>query len=333
MSSGIGGYYAMRVPGVADPLPDAVFTTAGVDGVCLRYDWRDLEPTQGAFDWTAFDHDVGRALTAGKKFSIGVHTGGLSPAWVYAAGSGVRSISYSASPRGRGGCNDYVAPVPYDAGYAPAYLALLSALSGHLASLGAAPVMVKVTPFNNATEELHLPSSPFEVGSCQSDAQSLWLALGYRPSLVLAAFQTIYDGMAAIFPGVTFSFNTIQSNSFPGIDENGNKVKRSNETAESVIGYALSRTPGLVGVEPTALSNVASPDRLARWAWHRGALVGWETNDHGGEHSAGCPDIGCDAAGYTVLVQRGIATGARFIEIWPADAIAFSDVLVANPLP
>ena len=328
----IGGYYVMRVPGVADPLPWKVFTRPGVDGVNLRYYWRDLEPSQGKFHWRDLDHDLARTLAAGKKFSIGVHSGGFSPSWLYAGGTGIRPIAYSATPRA-GGCNDFVAPVPYDPPYAVAYTAMLAKVKAHLESLGALDslTMVKVTPFNSASEELHLPSSPYERGSCQSDAQSAWLMLGYRPSLVLAAFKTVYDGMTAIFPGVVFSFNTIQGDSFPGISEDGQKVRRNDDMAEAIIGYALAKTPGRVAVEATALSSVPSSPKLVLWAKSHGAIQGWETNDHGGRHSAGCPDRGCHVIGYTRLLQNGIASGAPYIEVWPHDAINFSSTLFANP--
>jgi hypothetical protein len=335
-ATSINGYYAIRVTGVADPLPKEVFKKPGIDGIYLRYYWRDLEPSQGKFHWNDLNHDLARTLAAGKKFSIGIHTGGYSPSWLYAPGTGIRSIAWSEAPHGgTTGCTNYTAPVPYDVPYASAYIAMLSALNDHLAARNALPslTMVKVTPFNDSSEELHLPSSPYKPGSCQSDAQSAWLALGYRPSLVMAAFKKIYKQMAVIFPDTVFSFNTIQNNSFPGISKDGQKVERSNDMAEAIIGHALSKTPGRVAVEATNLSNVPSKPRLVLWAKDRGAIQGWESNEHGGRHRAGCPDSTCRVRGYRQLVQFGISTGAPYIEIWPNDAISFPKRLVKYPLP
>ena len=330
----IGGYYAIRIPGAKDPLPDRVFSNPGVDGVYLRYYWRDLEPSPGKFRWQDLDYDLARTLAAGEKFSIGIHTGGYSPSWLYAKGTGIRSIAWS-EMHGRGtSCTDYTGPVPYDAPYADRYVELLRAVKKHLVGARAYDLlaMVKVTPFNDFTEELHLPSTPYKPGSCESDAQSAWLALGYRPSLVLTAFKNIYRPMANIFPTAVFSFNIIPFDSFPGISEDGQKVKRTNDMAKAIIGYALQKTPGRVTVEGTALSNVQSTPQLVQWAVDQGAIQGWQSNEHQLLHRAGCPDRLCDSIGYAQLVQNGISSGAPYIEVWPRDARRFSTTLVENPI-
>ena len=330
----IGGYYVVRITGVADPLPNRVFKNPGVDGVYLRYYWRDVEPSQGKFDWKDLNYDLARALAAGKKFSIGIHAGGYSPSWLYANGTGIRSIAWSESHGRSTGCTDYTAPVPYDTPYAPAYTKMLRALHNHLVARNALPslTMVKVTPFNDFTQELHLPSNPYKQGSCESDAQSAWLALGYRPSLVLTAFKTIYKQMAAIFPAAVFSFNIIPFDSFPGISEDGQKVRRTNDMAEAIIGYALQKTPGRVTVEGTALSNVQSSPQLVLWAVGQRAIQGWQSNERARLHRAGCPESLCDSTGYAQLVQNGISSGAPYIEVWPRDARRFSRTLVENPI-
>ena len=330
----IGGYYAMRVAGSVNSLPNSVFNKPAIAGVYLRYYWRELEPAQGKFHWKALDYDLERTLAAGKKFSIGIHAGGFAPSWLYATGTGIRSIAWSEATHGRGvGCSDYTAPVPYDAPYAPAYTAMIAALHEHLAARNALSslTMVKVTPFNDFTEELHLPSSPYKPRSCESDAQSAWLALGYRPSRVLAAFKKIYEPMAHIFSTAVLSFNTIQGNSFPGISEDGKKVRRTNDLAEAIIGYALRKTPGRVTVEDTALSNVQSSPKLVLWAVDHGAIQGWESNVHA-ELRAGCPERRCDSVGFTKLLRNGISSGAPYIELWPRDATGFSRTLMKNPI-
>ena len=330
----VGGYYAMRVAGSTNSLPDRVFNEPAIAGIYLRYYWRELERSQGKFRWKDLDYDLDRVLAAGKKFSIGIHAGAFAPSWLYATGTGIRSIAWSEATHGRGvGCSDYTAPVPYDAPYAPAYIAMITALHDHLAARNALPLlaMVKVTPFNDFTEELHLPSSPYKPRSCESDAQSAWLALGYRPSLVLAAFKEIYLPMADLFPTAVLSFNTIQGNSFPGISEDGQKVRRTNDLAEHIIGYALRKTPGRLTVEDTALSNVQSSPKLVLWAVSQGAIQGWQTNVHA-LLRAGCPNRACDSIGFAKLVRNGISSGAPYIELWPRDATGFSRTLMKNPI-
>src|SRR5690348_426377 len=71
----IGGYYAMRVAGSDNSLPDKIFNEPAIAGIYLRYYWRELERSPGTFHWKNLDYDLDRVLAAGKKFSIGIHAG------------------------------------------------------------------------------------------------------------------------------------------------------------------------------------------------------------------------------------------------------------------
>src|SRR4029077_4152656 len=51
----------------------------------LRYGWMDLEPTEGAFNWTYLDSEVARVAAAGKQVLLRIGTMSGRPAWVTTA--------------------------------------------------------------------------------------------------------------------------------------------------------------------------------------------------------------------------------------------------------
>ena len=64
---------------------DAALDNPDVIGMSLRYGWSDLEPTEGAFNWSFLDSEVARAAAAGKQVLLRIGTMSGRPAWVTTA--------------------------------------------------------------------------------------------------------------------------------------------------------------------------------------------------------------------------------------------------------
>ena len=61
----------------------AVLNHAAVRGVLVRAAWKDVEPTEGNFNFTSMDIQINNLKAKGKKFSIAVNAGGVgSPDWL-----------------------------------------------------------------------------------------------------------------------------------------------------------------------------------------------------------------------------------------------------------
>ena len=52
-------------------------------GALIRLFWKDIEPTEGVFNFTALDNQINSVKAAGKKYSLGILAGGIgSPDWL-----------------------------------------------------------------------------------------------------------------------------------------------------------------------------------------------------------------------------------------------------------
>src|SRR5260370_38340765 len=60
----------------------AVLTNPEVDEISLRQNWSDLEPTEGAFDWTYLDSAVAESAAAEKGVLLRINTHAGKQAWV-----------------------------------------------------------------------------------------------------------------------------------------------------------------------------------------------------------------------------------------------------------
>src|SRR6266513_1925858 len=66
------GVFSLSPAGVA--FQDTVLSNPSVDGVGIRQDWRDLEPTEGVYNWDFLDSQVARVAAAGKKVLLRINT-------------------------------------------------------------------------------------------------------------------------------------------------------------------------------------------------------------------------------------------------------------------
>jgi len=67
----------------ANFLETPVFARKDISGMTAYFAWRDLEPEEGIYDFSAIDHLVSKAGARGKKLNIGIYPGSFSPPWIY----------------------------------------------------------------------------------------------------------------------------------------------------------------------------------------------------------------------------------------------------------
>lgn len=61
----------------------SVLTHAETRGVLVRAYWKDIEATEGSFNFTAIDNQINSIKSKGKKYSLGILAGGIgSPDWL-----------------------------------------------------------------------------------------------------------------------------------------------------------------------------------------------------------------------------------------------------------
>lgn len=310
-------------------LPSAQsIASPATQGVFVRVQWSSLEPERGRFDWRLIDPIVKQAVAANKKISIGLFAASRSPEWL--ASAGVQTASFKTKERG---CTAITLPIPWDAKYIDAYLAAMGAIKDRLKLLGALDrvTIVKVSGIARSTLEMRLP-----VASRCGDNLPLWQSLGYRPSKLIGAWSQMAAGLDTLYPGRLLSVAILQGEGFPNIDDRGRTVSRSqSDMTGAIIALCIRRYGRRCAVQWNALKlNGALSDRVFDAA-RAGATIGWQTNLFEGARGAGCQPgredatILCTPQTYQALLDRGVKTGATFIEVWDPDVQRFPTSLAA----
>ncbi len=328
----------------------------GMDGIVVVIGWNAIEPSMGQFDWSLLDPWMSLAVTAGKKIDLAILAGNSIPSWLYLSppnGPGAHQLTFTISPHGgaTGQCQSTILPPPWDAAFLARWDAMLAALSAHLKAAGTynAVTLVKLTGVNRTTEEFRLPSeSAQSTGlACVSDAPTFWQQAGYRPSLLLNAWDQITGSFLKTFPDKSFSVAIIPTNAFPPINESGAIVKNNPPDQNTpLLTQSSQKFPGRLVVQFDFLmpGEAASP-AVIQAAQTLGALAAFQTNEYLGQSGQGaaCSEpvtspTPCTLSTYLALLQTGIyplgqsnPLRAQYIEVFHANATAFpGDILQAH---
>ena len=121
---------------------EPVLANPNVDGISIRQDWKDLEPAEGAYDWTFLDSEVGRAAAAGKQVLLRINTQANKPAWVTSAvtDAGGTFVTFESD-----GIQTTI-PVFWDPTFLAKKKAMIAALGAHFAAMLRSRLSARVLP-------------------------------------------------------------------------------------------------------------------------------------------------------------------------------------------
>lgn len=330
-----------------------------IDGAAISIEWDALEPRENTYDWSAFDQIVSNSIQHGKKIALALVAGMDTPEWVYAGGVKRLRFTYNKSNRSTV-CTVISQPALWQPRFIDAYLHTLADIAHHLKLLnsGAAPQgsaydslrIVKLSGINLTTEEIRIDAHP-PGGRCnEPDTAMAWAQAGYRPALVLQAFDTIARQTARLFPNLTYAMAIIHKDAFPPIRQDGEvdepavrtppvpdpmTLRLMNTAAQALGSHLLIQWNALAQFRNAQGRDVLPEEVLQA---HRDATqIGWQLNDFMGPlGGSGCIYIPFQIApcrterDFQAILENGMRTGARYFEIQPPDAAPGSAHLPAG---
>jgi uncharacterized protein (TIGR03437 family) len=257
-------------------------------------------------------------------------------------------LSFSYAPHDAlKGCFSETIAAPWDPAFLAQWDAYVAAVAAHLKSTGvySAVSIVHLTGINYDSGELHLASQTAQSSglSCVSDAIATWQNAGYRPSLLLKAWDALTSSFKKSFPDKYFSVAIIAStHPFPQIAEDGTIINFTNGAALSVtqnlplLTLASQKFAGRMIIQnDTLYPGVTVPSQTVQSSQTLGTLVAFQTNlDFGPDGGASCgPSIQqtavCTDATFLSELETGIypmgksnPLRAQYIEVFGANVDA-----------
>ena len=298
-----GKVFALMDVGDTASVLDDFAARATVDGLAFRTAWRVLEPQDGVYDWTTLDAAFDTVRARGKALTLHVGASSIGvPRWLEALG--VAMYTYT-TPMG----TTVTEPVPWDATFVSRYTRFVAALEQHGRTRGDTSLLYAVSD--------GVPVSEMSLIGCRNGTLSGGVA--YSRASYLQAWRTSVDAHAAAF-AQTRLFISAPVGVICSPDNDGRAFYTE------LMNHALGRTANATVF--AADLNAAGSARLAQVdaSVSTRAAVAFQTiwsatNDPQNRMRGSLLDAVC----------RGLASGARYVEIYKAD-ITSTDAAIADAI-
>lgn len=303
----------------------AVYDDPDVDGISVRVKWGDLEPNEGAFDWTFLDKVIGKAATARKPVLLRIGTsggdialGGSTPGWVLnavrAEGLATSQKFFTFDDNGK----ETTIPVFWDPVYLAKKTAMIRAVGLRYANNPAVKI-VSASFANASSEDWAVPHTAIDV--------SHWLAAGYTSSKMLAAGKQIIDATMAAFPKQYVTL-AVGGNGHVGAQAGPNLDLDENYLALNAVLAARATWPGRLIVQKNSLQTQIAPAPGTGTLW----AIEWDSGpDIAGQMLWPCyGDTTYRVNGGVTIdpsvalrksVDLGVAYRMKYIEIYRTDVL------------
>jgi hypothetical protein len=289
------GIYSLTPP--AKPVNDVILTNPLVSGVSIRWQWQNVEPIEGIYNWAYFDDEIARAANARKKVLLRITAGGENtPSWVFDAG--VKTVTF-VDPQSK---EKTTIPIYWDPIFLEKKKNLIAAMGKHFAK-NPAVVLVSTSCVNSRTDDWMIPTSPKDIQK--------WQAVGYTSDKLINACLDIIDATMTAFPN-QYALMAI-GRSKNGLDPDADYVARH------TVDYAMTSYPGRFIAQKNSLSAEiwdpwTAPQLLNGWQllydsrpMVAGQMLWYVTDDPTCRMNGG--ETPCDPAS---ILQQAVMIGAHY---------------------
>ena len=270
----------------ANPENSPSWTNPSLDGMRIRPDWSEIQPSSSTFQWSTIDAVLNLGTLHGKTIGMSVAAGIPTPQWVYDAGATRYQLQDGSG---------LSMPIPWDATFQTKWFAFVRAM-GQRYDANPALGYIVISGLGQYVET--------GLAKTSADVAAL-TALGGTTAWVGAAKQIIAS-YAEAFPTTPF-FITAAT---PFYNEDGESA------LQQVIDWGVATYPGRFGIMNASLnadSTTVYYPNLAVYTYHTTQPVGFQLlcaeEDHG-------------RLGGTLsqALTQGVLLGGKFIEIYQQDA-------------
>ena len=311
---GESGVYYLGSANVS--IPAQHFDNPDISGVVIRFRWNDTEKVPDNFDWSFVDAEIEKAIQHNKKVSLqplGV------PNWL--AEAGAKKYYYIDKNQNHSTYGQILrAILPWDSTYIERYKIFLLKLSEKYSGNSA---IAYINTIGGAFSR-NLPDSVV-IDTSNKTVVPFWTSFDYDPNIFAGLINKMTDYYMELFPETPLlcSVDYVRFE----LQATGNPV---NYLASLITNYGITNYPYRFGLFREDLSACNPPSNISTGShWYimkdnkcrTGIQMLWSVQD-GPERMNKCGVTPNEKA--TVLdsaINKGIAFGIRYMEIYAADII------------
>ena len=310
------------------PVPAAVLSLAGIEGIVIRASWRKLQPSAQEPDFTSIDEQLAAARRFGKKVALSLEAGIDTPDWVYTLGARPFPLVLDGDAGDRM-CQRGRIPIPWDPVYLDAFKQLVRTASRRF-NRSTILTHIKVTGLGAVGQAAALPHAALRSLSngqktCTTiDELTAWMDVGYSRQRVLQTWRELIDVYAQSFSSHRLAV-ILDTQGFPAIDERGQAIRGASYDTDIVpemLKLALTGRESRVMVQSNDLTNTSAYPFPIRFG--EDVSVGYQfrfavSGDKTYRMNGGTQES--SVAIFDGTIRHGVAARGRYLEVQVEDAL------------
>lgn len=311
---GQSGVYFLGTANV--PLNASIYSNPNINGVVVRFNWNDVEPKPGSFNWSFVDGEIAKAITTGKKISLQPLG---RPNWLDSIG--VRQYYYIDKNKSHATYGKPISDIiPWDTLYINRYKIFLQNIAYKYANNSTVSYLNAI----GGAFSRGLPDSVL-LDSSKLTLQPFWTASNYNADTLGKIMNNITDYYMDLFPKTPLWCSV----DYVLFQPNANGLAR-NYLASIYCSYGIKKYPDRFGLWREDIAACNPPQTISsgsQWAilqqnlCRTGAQMLWNVQD-GPLRMNQCgvipntKSIVLDSA-----INKGLSYGMRYLEIYGIDII------------
>ena len=311
---GHSGVYFLGSANVA--INQSIYSNPNINGVVVRFNWNDVEPKPGSFNWAFVDGEIAKAITSGKKISLQPLG---RPNWLDSVG--VRHYYYIDKNKFH---STYGKPItdiiPWDTLYVNRYKIFLQNIASKYANNSTVSYLNAIGgAFSRA-----LPDSVI-LDTTKLTLQPFWTAFNYNADTLGKIMNSMTDYYMDLFPSTTLWCSV----DYVLFQPNANGLAR-NYLASFYCNYGINKYPDRFGLWREDIAGCNPPNTISQgsqWAilqqnpCRTGAQMLWSVQD-GPLRMNQCGMVpNTKSFVLDTAINKGLSYGMRYLEIYGVDIL------------
>lgn len=217
-------------------VPPEYYGNDVIETVTIARYWKNLNPSNGVYDWADMTTDLNNIIGAGKRVSFQIGAGDNTPEWVY-TDLGVTKLTFQEYQGNDTTLSTFYQPIFWETAYKTAWKGFITAFAAFLntnATWYNAMTHIAISGINRTTVEYRICSQNTTADG-GTDAPAIWLANLYTYTKIDDTFNEFASHFSTTFPDKDLTHAMVTNGGYTPFPDVGDGQDMNNNSMDKLV--------------------------------------------------------------------------------------------------